>query len=168
MSDDLYILAATATKRNGLVVERNIILEFILADSKEQAIKQGGRHILERRFPPAVWCDPILRTESIPLPRIQWYRKELRVRDDSLTRLTFLWAYAIFYHESSSLECGTVIAQTKQAAEEGIMRGPGKYTRGRKDFSVEKIPSRLILPRPSGHEDPAETLRKKFALMTDK
>lgn len=163
MPDDLYILAATAVKRHGPILERSIVIEYTLAQSREEAFKKAGELIFERHFPAAVWRDPILKVEGIPTPRIERYRDELKIRDDSLTRLTFLWGYAIFYHESSSLQCATVIARTKQAAEDGVLCRPGKYTRGRKDISVEKIPSRLIIPRPPGHEDPAEIFRNRFS-----
>lgn len=163
MPDDLYILAATAVKKHGSILERSIVIEYALARSREEAFKKAGQLIFGRHFPAAVWRDPILKVESVPLPRTQRYRDELKIRYDSLTRLTFLWGYAIFYHESSSLECGTIIAQTKRIAEEGILLGPAKHTRGRKDFSLEKIRAGFILPRPPDREDPAEIFRSRFS-----
>lgn len=163
MSDDLYILAATAVKRHGPILERSIVIEYALAQSREEAFKKAGQLIFERHFLAAVWRDPILKVESIPFPRVQRYRDELKIRDDSLTRLTFLWGYAIFYHESSSLECGTIIAQTKRIAEEGILLGPAKHTRGRTDFSLEKIRAGFILPQPPDREDHVNIFRGRFS-----
>ena len=162
MPDDLYIIAATAVKRNGPVLHRSIVLEFIATPSKEEALKKGGQKIFPRRLPSGEWSSPILVAEAVPAPRIARYLQELRTHGDPVSRLTSLWAYAIFSHESSLLLCSTIIAQTRRSAEEGILLGRGKYTRGRKDFSVEKVPSKLILPRPLGYEDPTEIFRKRF------
>lgn len=163
MSDDLYILAATAVKKHEPILERSIVIEYTLAQSREEAFKKAGQLIFEQHFPAAVWRDPILKVEGIPTPRIERYREGLKVRDDSPTRLTFLWGYAIFYHESSLLQCGTIIAQTKRIAEEGVLLGPAKHTRGRKDFSLEKIRAEFILPRPPNQEDHAEIFRRRFS-----
>lgn len=159
MSDDLYILAATAVKRYGPPQDRRVVIEYALAPSREEAFKKARKLIFERHFSPLAWRDPLLRVENIPAQRIQWYRKALVGGDNSLIRLTFLWGYAVFYHESSSFRCGTIISQTKQIAEESVTFGPARHVRGRKDFFLSKIPLGFIFPWSPRHGNPEKILR---------
>lgn len=163
MKDDLYILAATAVTRNGVVVERRIVLEYVLAKSRDDALRKIAPKVLEPHLPLSYWSAPIFGVEQVPASRIEHYCNQLRSHHTAIARLIFLWGYAAFSRKSSSLRCGTVIARTKYAAEAGVLYGPAKQAGGRVDICVDKVPTRLVLPRPPEHTDPTDIFRKKFS-----
>lgn len=165
MKAEPYVVAATATKRDGNVLERGLFLNFIMASSKEEAELGSRRLFLESTLKSEEWLHPAFGVDCIPEPRIRHYRDTFAREYDGIRRLTFLWGYAIFLPERNELRLGTIIARMKQDAIREIaslsaIRGHGH--RQPIECSIMKVPREVVLPKPPGPEDAAEQFRHRL------
>ncbi|MBP9752117.1 MAG: hypothetical protein KBD19_04700 [Candidatus Moranbacteria bacterium] len=165
MKAEPYVVAATATRRNGYVLERGLFLNFLMASSKEEAEFGSKRLFLESTFKSDEWLRPAFGVDCIPEPRIRHYRDAFTREYDGVRRLTFLWGYAVFVPDRNGLRLGTIIARTKQDAAREIaslfvMRGHGH--RQPIDCSILKVPREVVLPKPPNPEDAAELFRRRL------
>lgn len=165
MGTEPYVVAATATRRDGNALERELFLNFFMASSKEDAEFGSKRLFLESTIGPDEWLHPVFGVDCIPEPRIRHYRDVFTQEYDGVRQLTFLWGYAAFLPNHGKLRLGTIIARTKQDAMREIVSSlamQGLGYQGSLDFSIQKVPREIVFPRPPDPEDAAELFRRRL------
>lgn len=165
MNKDLFIVAATAAKRNGRSLERELFLDFLFAESREEAEIAAKILFLGNTLKSEEWLNPTFEVGCIPEPHIRHYRQEFERERNGVRWLIFLWGYAAFFPDRGGLRLGTIIAPSRQdAVRETVTRlaQRGHEYRDHIDFSIQKVPTKVILPRPPDPEDAADMFRRRL------
>lgn len=168
MGDELYIVAATAEKRDASgAMDRKVALAFVAAGSRNKAKVEGSLELLPAFPSDRGWRSLRIETGHIQEDRLRRYREEATAFRGPLGRITFLWGCALYCPDTDSLQCGTIIAQTREAATDGIrLRMKGWLFPDDGGYSLKQVPSKLIFPKIPVYEDPAEILRGRFPNIT--